>query len=128
MRFDLTPMIDIVFQLIIFFLAASHLARNESTVAIELPEAKVIDDEKEAVPERLVISVTPEGKYSVGDRLHSLSEVEHLLLQRSGRGNSAELEVRIRADKHSTFQAVEPLMSGCARAGIKNVKFAVLTP
>ncbi len=120
-------MIDIVFQLIIFFLAASHLVRNESSVAIELPKAQGVDDEKEAAPERMVITVSSEGKYTVGDRPHSLSDVEHLLLQRSGRANAAGLEVRIRADRRSTFQSVEPLMSSCARAGIKNIKFAVLT-
>ena len=36
---DMTPMIDVVFQLLIFFLVASHLARQEVQLQLDLPDA-----------------------------------------------------------------------------------------
>ena len=37
--FNMTPMIDVVFQLIIFFLLSSHLAKQETQLPLPLPEA-----------------------------------------------------------------------------------------
>jgi len=40
LKFNLTPMIDVVFNLIIFFLVASHYSRSEAVVDLELPRRK----------------------------------------------------------------------------------------
>ena len=58
LRLNLTPLIDVIFNLIIFFLAASHFARSEPTETIELPVAKQSSRTAEP-PHRLMITVAP---------------------------------------------------------------------
>lgn len=124
----MTPLIDIVFQLIIFFLAASHLSRHEPLKEIELPEVANRPEQVAAAPKRIIITVAVDGTYTLGDKAISLGEVEQLLLQRSGESPDEKPEVRIRADRQAAYRSVEPLMTACARAGITNVKFPVESP
>ena len=49
-RFNITPLIDIVFLLIVFFLAATHLTQNEKLEAVELPEASQNESEPDEAP------------------------------------------------------------------------------
>ncbi len=76
----MTPMIDVVFQLIIFFLVASHLARQETQVEVDLPTAASGHQEDEQ-PElrRVVVNVLPgigtDGRVQVGGRLLTHSEL-----------------------------------------------------
>ena len=55
---NLTPLIDIVFLLVIFFLVASHAARTESTEPIELPAGGEVEDGQVERPRRLIVTVT----------------------------------------------------------------------
>ena len=59
--FNMTPMIDVVFQLIIFFLVASHLARNESLMPLQLPTAKSGEEDTDFETPRITINVKPDG-------------------------------------------------------------------
>ena len=62
---NMTPMIDIVFLLIIFFLVSSHLARQENRLPLNLPVASTHDPlDPERAP--LTISVNEEAKWLVG--------------------------------------------------------------
>lgn len=124
----MTPLIDIVFQLIIFFLAASHLSRHEPLTEIELPDVQERPTEVPAAPMRIIVTVAVDGTYTLGDKAISLGEFEQILLQRSGEADAEKPEVWIRADKQSAYRFTEPLMTACAKAGITNVKFAVESP
>ncbi|NLE37816.1 MAG: biopolymer transporter ExbD, partial [Pirellulaceae bacterium] len=61
--FNMTPMIDVVFLLIIFFLVSSHLARQEVQLELDLPAAVSgrQADEKEGV-RRVVVNILPEAR------------------------------------------------------------------
>lgn len=124
----MTPLIDIVFQLIIFFLAASHLSRHEPLKEIELPEVQSRPEQVPSAPKRIIITVDVDGSYTLGDKMITLEEVEQLLMQRSGDSSDEKLEVQIRADRNAVYHSVEPLMKACASAGVTNVKFPVVSP
>jgi biopolymer transport protein ExbD len=128
LNFDITPLIDIVFLLIIFFLAASHLVRNEAAEAVELPTATQSETDPEETPRRLVITIPADQTLHLGARELTQQELEQALLAEGmGEPNQA-LEVRIRADKSVPYQVVEPILVACAKAQISKVKFAVLAP
>src|SRR5438552_1694108 len=80
LKFNLTPMIDVVFNLIIFFLAASHLARSEALEPVKLPEASTGRPEAAELHGRLTVTITPDETYHVGAAIHSLIEIEQLIL------------------------------------------------
>lgn len=129
--FNMTPMIDVVFLLIIFFLVSSHLVRQETQLALEeldLPEAASGQRIEEDQIRRVVVNVLPDGesggRIMVGGRRIQSWELDGLI----GYGSKAgrQMEVRIRADRTVPYRVVEPLMIACARAGVWKVTFAVV--
>lgn len=121
---NMTPMIDVVFQLIIFFLLSNHLAQQETHLELNLPAAasgKEVDDN--TVP-RVTINVLADGSILLGNHETPASELTSRLKFELDK-SSSDLEVRIRADRSVPYQAVEPILLACADAGIWNVTFAV---
>ena len=123
---NLTPLIDIVFLLVIFFLVASHAARTESTEPVELPLASEVDDGQAEVPRRLVVTVTADQVLHVGGRIVTLDQVADQLAEAETEKQDGAYEVRIRGDRRVPFHVVEPLMIACAQAGITRIGYAVL--
>ena len=125
--FNMTPMIDVVFLLIIFFLVSSHLAKQEAQMPLELPLA---DSGSEAIDNqqpRVTINVTADGSLLLAGRTVSPAELQRRLTeQRAADGN--DLEVRIRSDRSVPYSHVEPIMLSSVRAGIWNVTFSVYRP
>ena len=64
----MTPMIDVVFLLIIFFLVSSHLARQESQLELALPIALTGQDDIDTETPRLTINVKPDGSLWLAGR------------------------------------------------------------
>jgi len=123
---NMTPMIDVVFLLIIFFLVSSHLARQEVQMALNLPAAETSQPtEVESDTPRLVINVLPDGRAVVGGRTLDREEVQRMIEYEAGRRRE-QLEVRIRSDRRAPYETVEPVMVACARAGVWRVTFAVV--
>jgi biopolymer transport protein ExbD len=125
LQFNITPLIDVVFLLIIFFLVASHFIRNEQVEHVELPEATQARAEDE-VPSRVVVTIDSEQHVMLGAHEATFEEVEkrlHIVAEQHGVGAT---EVRIRADRNVPYSAVEPLLVAAARVGITKVRFAVL--
>lgn len=123
---DLTPLIDIVFLLVIFFLVASQTARNESNEKVELPLASQATDSQDQVTRRLVVTVTSDQSLHVGGQVVTLEQVTGLLERARAESAGGEYEVRIRGDRRVPFRVVEPLMVACAQAGITRIGYAVL--
>ena len=65
LRFNITPLIDIVFLLIIFFLVASHFVRSELQEPIELPAAREGESEPNEIARRLVITIDSANRYLI---------------------------------------------------------------
>ena len=122
--FNMTPMIDVVFLLIIFFLVSSHLVRQESRPDLTLPVAPSADEDKEDNRTRVIVNVEQNGQLFVTGRAMTPAALEQLLKNvRSERGE--DMEVRIRASRDAIYGNVEPVMLACTRAKIWNVTYAV---
>ncbi|MGD9854278.1 MAG: ExbD/TolR family protein [Planctomycetaceae bacterium] len=122
-RFNVTPLIDVVFLLVIFFLVTAHFAQNEQLEAVELPQASAAADGSESAL-RMVVSVTADGSLFVKGRPIAPEEFE-LLLHENTQGRSADYEVRIRSDQSVPYEKVEPLLLGSLRAGVTKIGFNV---
>ena len=122
--FNMTPMIDVVFLLIIFFLVSSHLARQEVHMQLDLPAAGNSQELLDVEQPSLVVNVTTSRKLLVRGHALTPSELETQLKQAVLK-DGQDLEVRIRSDQQVPYEVVEPIMLSCARAGIWNVTFAV---
>ena len=125
--FNMTPMIDVVFQLIIFFLVAGHFGSQEMSVEMELPKAaggSVMTDQ-ETLP-RLTVSIPENGGLFLGSREVTEEELTHVFSAEKKRLKDAAFQLRIRAAKSVPYQKVEPILKSAARTGIRDVQFAVV--
>ncbi len=127
--FNMTPMIDVVFLLIIFFLVSSHLARQEVQFELDLPEAGTGQRPEDDGARRVVVNVLPQpqadGQLMVGGRVMQADELKKVI-GFENRQAEGSLEVRIRTDRRVPYHLVEPIMLACAEAGVWRVTFAVL--
>ena len=125
--FNMTPMIDVVFQLIIFFLVSSHLAKQEVQLQLPLPTAESGQENVEEDVPRLTINVLADGSLMLSGRHILPNELDTRLrdrLKEVGPG----LQIRIRGNRNTRYRFVEPIMLSCARVGIWDVSFAVYRP
>jgi len=121
---NMTPMIDVVFQLIIFFLLSNHLAQQETHLVLDLPAAASGREVESDDAPRVTINVMSDGRILLGGNETPHDELARRLeFERKRSGN--DLEIRIRADRTVPYEAVEPILLACADAGIWNVTFAV---
>jgi biopolymer transport protein ExbD len=123
--FNMTPMIDVVFQLIIFFLLSSHLSQQENSLPLPLPQATSGQDET-ADPNqpRITINVLSDGTMLLGGTPVSLTDLPARLQDRV-KQIGAGVEVRVRADRSVPYKHVEPVMLACVQAGIHKIGYAV---
>ena len=123
---NLTPMIDMVFLLIIFFLVSSNMVQQESSIPVDLPQAKTGEIQKDNdQSKKIVITVLGDGSIVIGTQTMTLDQLEkHLVLQRQLTFDS--LKIRIRADRMTPYGSVEPIMTRCIEAGISDVVFSVI--
>ncbi len=121
--FDITPLIDIVFLLIIFFLVAANFAGRESQLVVDLPN---ISETEEYAPlsNRLVVTIDGDFQLYVADELVDILRVESIL-QDDAAADPANYEVQIRGDATTPYSVIEPIMLLCARYGVTRVGFKV---
>lgn len=119
----MTPMIDVVFLLIVFFLVSSHLARREARLELPLPSAATGERDTTTSP-RLTINVLADGSTLLG----ATPAPEGGLAERlrtAAAEHGGELRVRVRGDRTVGYGAIEPVLAACAEAGIVDIGFGV---
>ncbi len=128
--FNMTPLIDVVFLLIVFFLVSSHLVKQEAQMPLPLPTADSGPTAVDEQGERIIVNVLAGGRILLAGNVVVRDELAKRLrneLQRfqGEHKDRDDLEVRIRSDRRVPYANVEPILLSCARAGIWNVTFAV---
>ena len=130
---NLTPLIDIVFLLLIFFMVSTTFSK-ESQLRIRLPDASP-DSEVEQRPSRLVVAITKSGDYSIrgpneSTGHHLLSRERSVLAQAMAKGaqGTDELVVVIRADRKTPHEAVVRVMDVARKLGLVRITFATQKP
>ncbi|MEM9940551.1 MAG: biopolymer transporter ExbD [Planctomycetota bacterium] len=122
--FNMTPMIDVVFLLIIFFLVSSHLSRQESQLELELPVAASSQEDMDQETPRLTVNVKPDGTLWLAGRPVDRQQLQQRFAEaRDSKGEN--IEVRIRGSRSVPYSTVEPIMLACTSARIWNVTYAV---
>ncbi len=119
----MTPMIDVVFLLIIFFLVSSHLAQQETQLEMELPTATTHDPPRDEAVTRITLNLLADGRMLVGASETDPTTLESRL-RVAARDSPEPVEVRVRADRRIPFALLEPALVACAKAGVWNVTFA----
>jgi biopolymer transport protein ExbD len=115
---ELTPMIDVVFLLMIFFLVASKLDEADRSIDVILPQASAAKP-LTSKPREFVINIDREGNYFAGARPVRLEDLQQLLRQ-SAADNPQRQTVIVRADENTAHKFVVGAMDACVQAGIED--------
>ena len=119
---NLTPMVDMVFLLLIFFLAATTFASEEVELDLRLPEAK--SGQEGGDKKMLVVNVMADGRISVEGREVTLEALRQKL--EAARQRNRDQDVLIRGDRAAQFGIGLQVLDCCRLAKIKKVDFAAL--
>ena len=121
---NMTPVIDMVFLLLIFFLCATRFDQEERELSAVLPE--VVQAEPLSMsPDELVVNITRDGKYIVAQQTLSEDQLAALLAE-AGQKNPGTQAVLIRGDADSAWKAGVRVMGLCNRAQIVNYHVVVV--
>lgn len=121
---DMTPMIDVVFQLIIFFIVTITLTKkfNENIRLADGPHGTVIDSRQS--PRTLTIEIDARGRLSLHGAPVSYTRMRDLIRSRYNR--MGPYPVLIRADKFTRHEYVRTVMNLCTEAGLARVGFVAV--
>ena len=122
---DMTPMIDIVFLLIIFFMVGTkftELSDAEHQLDIDVPEVGAASTMTPA-PSKRVIHIHESGQVDLDQEPVTLPELVDKLSQ--ARSQYPGLGVIVRGDKKTDLQNAAAVYSACLEAGVKDIGLAV---
>ena len=121
-QMNLTPMLDMVFNLLLFFLAATTFAKEEVEMDLKLPESKSGTEGQVAHP--VVIQVLADGRIVYDGRAVTLEALVQKLQAAAARNK--EQSVLVRGDKQAQFGVGLQVLDACRLAKLGKVDFAAL--
>ena len=130
-KVDLTPMIDVVFLLLIYFMVTTTIVQEEADIGITLPSDTPPAKNPENMPSEHIIDILSDGQVLLnGAPMDSpeSSEMPQLTttLTRLGMADKRmgiETIITIQADEDSLHQKSIDVLNACAAAGLKLVSF-----
>ncbi len=127
-NFQLAPMIDIVFLLLIFFLVTYQITEQEKDNRVSVPTSSE-GAQSSRVANEIVINITKDGEITISNEIYtkdSLRQKMEAIVEASRlAGESADSQpVRLRTDAETSAQSMFEVMDEVLKAGIWNIRFA----
>jgi biopolymer transport protein ExbD len=119
---NLTPMIDIVFLLIIFFMVGTKFVEMERKIEVQVPQVSKAASLAPA-PEKRVINVYSDGQISLDREIVSLEQLTSQLA--AARSQNEDLGVIVRGDAGGSFQNVASVLNAVRQAGVSQMGISV---
>jgi Biopolymer transport protein len=123
---DMTPMIDVVFQLMIFFIVTITMSEaKDETVRLELgPTGPEIETGGEAQSSALIIDISEKGRVSINNMTYDTRLLRTAIRNRVKRaGNADAFQIWIRGDARVRHIFVKNVMDICTDEGVSRVHF-----
>ena len=121
---NLTPMIDIVFNLIIFFMVGTKFTEMDRSVELHVPKVAAAQNLSQTTASR-VVEVHRDGSIRLGKQTVRLEELQRSL--RNDVASGVDVRVMVRGDAEGSFQHVASVLTACRDAGVKDLGIAVET-
>ena len=113
---DMAPLIDVIFQLLIFFMLTSSFT-FQSGISVKLPKAITSDVVQE---ENLVVAITSENIIYLGESILTLEELKRELQKPSHQ----KRPILIKADRRSSLGRIVDVWDLCREIGIEQINIA----
>ncbi len=127
--FQLAPMLDVVFLLLIFFVVTQKIILNEQDLKVKVPTAPKTTEETSRAIDEIIINAREEN----GELVITIDRekfTREALLEKLKRmiALNKDQPVRIRGDAEMRWQKVADVISTCSQAGVWNVSFSKQLP
>jgi biopolymer transport protein ExbD len=122
--YNLVPLTDMVFNLLIFFMCATTFAQVEKDLRVKLPEARPSFRPLSAPPQQLIVNVRADGSVVVSGRTCETSALAERVKEAVGR--DADISVILRADERATIRHFAAVAAICRSAGVKEARLSYL--
>ena len=123
---DMTPMIDVVFQLIIFFVVTLKMSDDkDTTIRLEDGKYGVTLTKEEMPPSQLTIDVARSGRVSLSNITLTDQMLAQKVKERKAR-YGADFPCLIRADYRTKHKDVSRVMNICAACGVWKLSFVAV--
>jgi len=123
---DMTPMIDVVFQLIIFFVVTLKMSDDkDTTIKLEDGKAGIPLTQEELPPSQLTIDVARNGRVSLSNITLSDQMLAQKIQERKARYGT-EFPCMIRADWRTKHRDVARVMNICTANGVWKLSFVAI--
>jgi len=119
--FPMTPMIDMVFLLLVFFMTVSNLAQAEKSVELDLPQSAESEVPKD-LADRGTISIDAEGLIYLRAEKQTLESMQAAI--KASLSENPDLRILVRADQATPYSAVKKVLKACAEVGAYEVIYA----
>ncbi len=124
-RIDISPLVDVVFQLLLFYAVTTQFVAEER-LKLLLPEARTAEQQAGEKPKVAEVLVTAEGRILVEGR-----DVPEPLLEQEIRrvvGSSPERSLTIRGDRGANYGAVIRVLDIARQVGARSINMSAVKP
>ncbi len=118
---NLTPLIDVVFLLIVFFLVATSFERIQRELEVNLPRSEAAEKVSRDI-QPIAVTVSADGTITMGRKAVSLEDLPDLI--RNAREESPQTQVFIRGDARAYHENIVAVLGACQEAGVSNISLA----
>jgi len=127
-QLNITPLIDVVFLLLIFFMVSTTFSK-ENQLRIKLPESSETSEQVQP-PSFVEIQISADGQYAVQSSkeatakplVNNAEETLMRAIELAAKGNK-DLDVAIRADRKTPHESVIRAMDAARRLGLTRITF-----
>src|SRR5687768_17272452 len=122
--FNMIPLTDMVFNLLIFFMAATTFAQVEREMGLALPKTAAFAS-LSAAPQQLVINVGENGQPVVAAKAYSIDGIAELV--KAAVGKNPDASIIIRSDRRGAREPLLEVFEACKRAGGQKVNISFVS-
>ncbi len=115
-QIDIAPLIDVIFQLLIFFMLSSSFT-FQTGIKVSLPKAVTSDAIKD---ENLIITITRENVIYLNGKVATMEELRHQLSKAADNGRA----LLIKADRRASVGRIVDVWDLCRNLGIEKINIA----
>jgi len=120
---NLTPMIDVLMLLIIFFMVGTKFIESEKSLELQLPQVSDKAQPLSDAPSKKVVNVYRDGSVTLDGKAINLEQLTKRLA--GARSQYKALGVLVRGDAEVDFQQVASVLNACKQAGIVDLGISV---
>jgi biopolymer transport protein ExbD len=120
--YNLVPLTDMVFNLLIFFMCATTFAQVEKELSVQLPRTTASFKPLAAAPPQVIINVKADGGAVVSGRSYDVNGLAELLA--GALKKEPGTSVVVRADERTLMKYFASVASVCRHAGVHETRLS----